>query len=304
MKKKIAVLLTFVLIIGLSVAGTSSHKKAYAKEAQMYLEIPESVKKENEFTVNVILNSDVDLYSVDAYLSYNADSLEFVPEGDKVTGAAGVLEIKDVYEQETKNAAYELTFKALETGETEIALTDVFLIDYVDLDYIEVVPSAKKFEIGINKKVAADARLSELIVAPGDLTEPFSPDCLEYEMYVGMEVEMLGISAFPMEEGSVVGLEMPEKLQAGENIVIVTVTALSGNINTYTIKVYRGEVMQPEESTENMDGSEEEQQPENKEESAVTTENSEATATRESVTETGTQEYSSEYVTPDSTETP
>ena len=152
-----------------------------------------------------------------------------------------MLELRDTYKEETKNAVYELTFKALETGEAEIALTEVFLIDYADLDYIEVVPSAKHFEIGINKKVAADARLSELILAPGELTESFLPDKLEYEMHVGMNVEMIGISAVPMEEGSVVELEMPEKLLSGENLVVVTVTALSGNVNIYTIKVYREE---------------------------------------------------------------
>ncbi len=241
MKKKSAVLLSFILIIGLSAIGVTSREKAYAKEAQMYLEIAEAVKKENEFTVKVILNSDVELYSIDAYLSYNAELLEFVPDNDKVTGAAGILELRDTYKEETKSAVYELTFKALETGEAEIALTEVFLIDYADLDYIEVVPSAKHFEIGINKKVAADARLSELVLAPGELTESFLPDKLEYEMYVGMDVEMIGVSAVPMEEGSVVELDMPEKLLPGENLVVITVTALSGNVNTYTIKVYREE---------------------------------------------------------------
>ncbi len=241
MKKKLAVLLSLILIIGLSAIGVTSREKAYAKEAQMYLEIAETVKKENEFTVKVILNSDVELYSIDAYLSYNAELLEFVPDNEKVTGAAGVLELRDTYKEETKNAVYELTFKALETGEAEIALTEVFLIDYADLDYIEVVPSAKHFEIGINKKVAVDARLSELILAPGELTESFLPDKLEYEMHVGMDVEMIGVSAIPMEEGSIVELDMPEKLLPGENLVVVTVTALSGNVNTYMIKVYREE---------------------------------------------------------------
>ncbi len=60
-------------------------------------------------------------------------------------------------------------------------------------------------------------------------------------MHVGMDVEMIGVSAVPMEEGSIVELDMPEKLLPGENLVVVTVTALSGNVNTYIIKVYREE---------------------------------------------------------------
>lgn len=239
MKKKLAIILVLVLILGLSVAGISSQNKAYAKTAQIYLEIPDSVKKENEFTVKVVLDSDVDLYSIDAYLSYSADTLEFVPDSDFVSGTDGVLELKDVYGEETKKAEYELTFKALETGDAEVALTDVYLIDYTDMDYITVSPYAKQFEIGINRQVAEDARLMELIVAPGELTEDFVPDQLDYEMHVGLDVEMVGISAIPMDEDSVVGLEMPEKLVEGENLIVITVTALSGNVNTYTIKVIR-----------------------------------------------------------------
>lgn len=238
MRKKLAVLLTLVLVISLSV-GTASHKKAYAKEAQMYLELPESVKKEQEFTVKVILNSDVNLYSIDAYLSYSTETLEFVPDNELVTGTDGVLELKDIYGEETKTAEYELTFKALDTGTAEIGLTDVYLIDYTDLDYITVAPSVKHFDVGINKMVEEDARLEELIVAPGELTEEFNPDQLDYEMHVGLDVDYVGISAVPMDEESVVGLEMPEKLVDGENLITITVTALSGNVNTYTIKVIR-----------------------------------------------------------------
>lgn len=255
MKKKIAVLLTFALIIGLTAIGVSSKNKAYAKTAEMYLEIPESVKKENEFTVKVVLNSDVDLYSIDAYLSYNADLLEFIPNSDYVTGASGVLELKDTYDAETKNAEYEITFKALDTGDVEVALTDVYLIDYADLDYIEVAPSAKQFSIDINKKVEDDARLSDLLVAPGELTEEFQPNQLEYEMHVGLDVEIVGVSAIPMEEGSIVGLEMPEKLQVGENTIIITVTALSGHVNTYTIKVYREEIAEDTQAADSEENS-------------------------------------------------
>ena len=247
MRKKLAVLLTLVLVISLSV-GTASHKKAYAKEAQMYLELPESVKKEQEFTVKVILNSDVNLYSIDAYLSYSTETLEFVPDNELVTGTDGVLELKDIYGEETKTAEYELTFKALETGTAEVGLTDVYLIDYTDLDYITVAPSVKHFDIGINKMVEEDARLEELIVAPGELTEEFNPDQLDFEMHVGLDVDYVGISAVPMDEESVVGLEMPEKLVDGENLITITVTALSGNVNTYTIKVIRKDW--PEETSE------------------------------------------------------
>lgn len=252
MKKRLAIILTVVLVVCLSVAGILSGKKTYAKEAQIHLQIPTSVKKENEFKIKVVLESDVDLYSIDAYLSYDAEIMEFVPENALVTGAAGVLELRDTFAEETKKAEYELTFKALDIGEAEVSLTDVYLIDYADLDYIEVVPSTKHFNIAVNKKEETDARLSELIVAPGKFSESFSPNVFEYEMHVGLDVEMLGFSAIPMEEDSVVDLDMPEKLAVGENVITITVTSLSGKVNTYIIKVYREEIVEEmtEEKTE------------------------------------------------------
>lgn len=251
MKKKIAILLTVVLVLGLSVAGIWTHTVSEAASAQMSIELPDNILKENEFTVRVILDSDVDLYSIDAYMSYDSEMLEFVPTNDKVTGAEGVLEIKDIYGEETKNVVYEVTFKALEVGAVEIALTDVYLIDYADLDYITVAPSAKNFEIGINNAMEEDARLAELIVAPGTLTEEFAPDKMNYEMHVGLDVSFVGVSAIPFDEESIVDLEIPSELILGENIIRIIVTAPSGHTNTYTIVVYREENPSTEEiSTE------------------------------------------------------
>lgn len=292
MKKTISILLAVVLVLGLSVLGISSQKKAYARNAELHLEVPDDIKKENEFQVTVVLESDVQLYSIDAYLSYNPELLEFIPDNNYVTGSDGVLELKDSYEEETQNATYKITFKALETGVAEIALTGVYLIDYEDLDYITVTPSAKHFQIGVNQSVAEDARLSELIVAPGEFTESFDPNVLNYEMHVGLDVTKVGVSAIPMNEDSVVGLEMPDVLQLGENIIKVTVTALSGNTNMYTITVIREEIMESsdEESVDNINATEEE-----------VTESTTEEASEQSTEEAASSESTSEETTKQNT---
>ncbi|MBO5088627.1 MAG: cadherin-like beta sandwich domain-containing protein [Lachnospiraceae bacterium] len=308
MKKKIAILLAIVLVLGISVVGITSKNTSYAKTAEMRLEVPDSIKKENVFTVKVVLESDVQLYSIDAYLTYDASMLEFIPDTNYVTGANGLLELKDVYQEETKKATYELTFKALETGDAEVALTDVYLIDYADLDYITVAPTAKQFTIGINRQVAKDARLSELIVAPGDFTEEFDPDTLEYEMHVGLDVTQVGVSAIPMDEGSVVGLDMPDTLKLGKNVIKVTVTALSGNVNEYIVTVIREEIQKSSEeiSVDDTNASEEgtEEAEETTNEEAVTSESTtEGSANEEAVTSESTTEGSTneETVTSEST---
>lgn len=293
MKKIVSIILAVVLVLGLSVFGITSQDEVHAKTAQMHLEVPDSIKKEQEFKVKVVLDSDTQLYSIDAYLAYNAELLEFVPDNQKVTGAEGVLELKDVFSEETMDATYEITFKALETGTAEVSLTDVYLIDYADLDYITVTPSAKQFEIGVNKMVAEDARLSELIVAPGEFTESFQPDKLEYEMHVGLDIETVGVSAIPMNDDSIVRLDMPEKLCIGENIIKVTVTALSGNVNEYIIKVIREEIVESSDdmSVDNIDTTQEETSTESTTEEASTEESTtEETVTGEDTTENSTED--------------
>ncbi|MBR1865232.1 MAG: cadherin-like beta sandwich domain-containing protein [Lachnospiraceae bacterium] len=249
MKKKLVVLLTFVLLVGLLATGRMSKDMVYAKTAQMYLELPADIRKETEFQVKVVLDSDAELYSVDAYLSYDADKLEFIPKDDQITGAEGVLELKDIYEQETKQVSYELNFRDLDIGSAEMALQEVYLIDYEDMDYIEVAPSVKRFEIGINQMVEGETGLEELIVAPGELTEPFQSEKTEYTLYVDHSVEQIGVTAVPKEQACTVDLDMAEYLHVGENLVTVTVTAPSGEVRDYIIRVYR-ETEQSEKDTE------------------------------------------------------
>lgn len=254
MRRKIAVIISLIAIFSFVVFEGISYNQAHAQKAQIYLEIPDSIKKENEFTVKVVVNSDIELYSIDAYLTYDVNMLEFVPDNEKVSGTSGILEIRDIYGEKTKRKEYQLTFKALETGKTELALSDIYLVDYVNLEDIEVSPTTGNIIIGVNSQVTKDASLEDLLVAPGDLTEEFSPDCLEYEVHVGLDVEKIGVSAIPTDEDSVVELDMPEQLAEGENLVVITVTALSGNVKTYTIRVIRQEW--PEEDTTEAKGTE------------------------------------------------
>jgi len=252
MKKRVSIIVVLVMIISISTIGLFSGK-THAKSAQLSLAVPDSVKKEDEFTVHVQLDSDVDLYSIDAYLKYDESLMEFVPDTECVTGSAGILEIKDVFPEETRTKEYDITFKAIETGKSEIALTEVYLIDYADMDFVEVIPSAVDVDIQMNRSEDMDIRLADLLVAPGTLEEEFRSDLFEYEMHVGLDVEEIGVSATALEESSVVESEIPEKLQVGENIVTVKVTSLSGNVGVYTIHIYREDIEVVEDETEEIE---------------------------------------------------
>lgn len=303
MKKKLAVFLSLVLIVGLLFMGNTSETTAFAKAAQVSLKLPDKVKKEEEFTVRVAVDSDISLYSVQAAITYDVDCLEYVPSNDCVEGTAGVLQLRDTYDEETNEQVYDITFKALETGTAQIGLEEIYLIEYAQMEYLPVTPSVESVQIGINKRVEQDASLAELLVAPGNLTESFSPDCLEYEMHVGLEVTTVGISAIPMAEDSVVDLQMPETLAEGDNLITITVTALSGKEMQYSIHVIRD--VWPEttmEDTEEMTTTEEATVEPDREET-VTEEmvnTTESETTTEVTTETTTEaevEVSKENVT-------
>ena len=219
--------------------GILSEHTVYAKAAQIEIEVPNLVEKENFFQVKVVLNSDIELYSVDAYLSYDSEKLEWIPDQECVTGSGGILEIKEIFSKETTNAVYYLTFKAIDTGSVIIDLPETYIIDYADMDYIEVTTTKKELEIGINKKVERNSGLKELIVAPGELSHPFETEVEDYDLYVEETVDRIGVTAIPSDENSIVELDMPQHLQKGENLVLITVTAVSGENTIYTIHVYR-----------------------------------------------------------------
>lgn len=232
----------YVVVISLFLAGflTVFWQSAYTKDVKLQIKVQETVLKDDEVTVRLEMNSDIDIYSLTAYLNYDAKKLMFVPEREEISGSDGVLEIRDVYTAGEKNVVYDVKFKALSLGEADIALTDVCVTDYKDMAYMELAPSSEIINIERNPDRETDARLSKLLVSPGKWNPPFSPDCYEYEVLVDSDTEQVGIGTVPMKEDSVVTMERPETLQMGKNKFRITVTSVSGTVCVYTVYVIRG----------------------------------------------------------------
>lgn len=240
MKKRKLPIYVVVIIFLLTGFLAFFWQSAYTRDAKLQIKVQETVLKDAHFTVRLEMSSDVALYSLTAYLKYDSKKFLFVPEREEISGSDGVLEIRDVYMAGEKNVVYDVKFKALSLGETDIALTDICVMDYEDMAYMEIAPSSEKINIEMNPDKETDARLSKLLVSPGKWNLQFSPDCYEYEVFVDSDTEQVGIGTVPMKEDSVVTMERPETLQMGKNKFRITVTSVSGTVCVYTVYVIRG----------------------------------------------------------------
>jgi len=247
--KKIAIAfsLVFVIACGFIISGITSK----ANSANISVTVDESeIKKGQEFTVRVAISSDTAMASIDSFVSYNSELLEYVPcDDDALAGASGVVHIMDTFDEGSQLAEYELTFKALEVGESDIDLYDTYIEELENLNFLEAATTKATINITEDDSQSEEARLSDLLVDPGELNTDFDPNTFEYSVDVAEEDEMIALSAIPMEEDSVVTIEKEETLAMGANTVKIIVTSPSGYENTYTLTVNRG-ALPAEETSE------------------------------------------------------
>jgi len=240
MKKKIAIALSLVLVIacGFIINGMTSK----ANSANIAITVDEAeIKKGQEFIAKVTIDSDVAMASVDSFVSYDPELLEYLPsEEDAVAGASGIIHIMEDFEEGKQTIEYELTFKALEVGTVDIDLYDTLIEEFENLNFLEAATTKATVTVIEDTAQSGEARLSDLLVAPGELDKEFDPNTFEYSVDVTEEDDMVALSAIPMEEAAVVTVEQDEVLSMGANTIKINVTSPSGHESTYTLTVNRG----------------------------------------------------------------
>ncbi|RDU22129.1 cadherin-like beta sandwich domain-containing protein [Anaerosacchariphilus polymeriproducens] len=237
-KYAMAAILSVLLLIG-GVFGVVINGSAH--EASIYVEtIDGTAKRLDEFTVKIKIESPEPISMLHAYLSYNSDVIEFVSSNtDSIVGTGGTVKITDTYPEGATEEVYELKFRALELGISNLNLYDIKAEGAENAEAVQLLSKSSAVEVVVNRSEPSDARLYELLVANGKLKPDFNPNTYEYSIKVPYEVETFMFSAQPMNEESVVELEQKEKLDHGDNIILIKVTSPSGVIQTYTLNVYR-----------------------------------------------------------------
>lgn len=253
MNKKIGIALGTIGAVLIGTLGFKMTSSADSVNINIAASAP-VVEKEETFNMTIEVSGDVTVQSLDSLITYNPEVLEFVScEDDAVAGASGTIHIIDTFEEGTKTASYELTFKALEVGESDVTLGETIVQEYGSARLIDAASSPVSISVETNQQVSSDSALSELLVYPGEFDESFSPEVYEYHMTVGVETENVVLSAVPSDENAVVTADIPETLVIGENKATISVKALSGDESVYTVYITRLAESLPEAAAFSLD---------------------------------------------------
>ena len=253
MNKKIGIALGTIGAVLIGTLGFKMTSSADSVNINIAASAP-VVEKEETFNMTIEVSGDVTVQSLDSLITYNPEVLEFVScEDDAVAGASGTIHIIDTFEEGTETASYELTFKALEVGESDVTLGETIVQEYGSARLIDAASSPVSISVETNQQVSSDSALSELLVYPGEFDESFSPEVYEYHMTVGVETENVVLSAVPSDENAVVTADIPATLVIGENKATIRVKALSGDESVYTVYITRLAESLPEAAAFSLD---------------------------------------------------
>ena len=169
MNKKIisiicATVLTLCAVVG-GVVFTGMQTNASGTQMTVSVESP-TVEKDDEVKVLVTASSGESMSYIKADLSYDPEKLELVETStDLATGANGEIQIIETLAYGETERTYELTFKALEVGATDIRLYDAYIEQYESLEMLSLESDSTSLEVVVNTAISEDARIKELMIA-------------------------------------------------------------------------------------------------------------------------------------------
>lgn len=249
--RKIILNLAFILVLGIGVSLNSNFvMQAYALDTRIAFSDP-SVIEGNEVTVVLKISSleGGDLGNANLMLKYDNSYLEFI-SGNNAEGGAGAIKIS-AGEDGKQEWVYDLRFKALKAGETNIEVSSDEIYDVNGKSATISKKGSSKVTIAAGASTSTNANLSSLSVSEGALEPEFNPDTTEYTMNVGADINSINISAVAAEANSSVEISGNENLVEGENKVNINVKAADGSTSkSYTITVMKAVTSESQASTE------------------------------------------------------
>lgn len=203
----------------------------------------EEVTVGDDITVSLSIASDAMLGDFEAYITYNADILEFKSDASFIAGGEGLLKLtdKNTVNQETSRK-YIMKFTAKAIGVSEIAIRDKAEVYELESGLaMSVSDNSIDIKVSAAKTASDNTNLKSLKVSPGKLSPGFDKNKMEYTVDLKYEEDKLVLSGVPEDENAKVTIEGNENLKEGKNKVSVKVKAESGDIKEYTITAIRHE---------------------------------------------------------------
>lgn len=239
MKKVMQNLIIMLLVIAAGVFIPARICHAASAEVTIGADASE-VTVGDRFFVYIYLDSADEFGNFEANLTYDPDILEYKNGAKVITGSDGFLKISDmnVLSGDTSRK-YTLEFNALKAGYCDLAFSGRAIV--YDLDQNEMSVSKTGLTIHVKAPVTAstNAKLKSMNINPSQLTPSFDPEVTEYSATVSYDTDNLVITALPEDSKATVSISGNDLLKEGENKVIVSVLAESGNIIEYIISVTR-----------------------------------------------------------------
>ena len=240
MKRKVSQMIIFSML--LLIGGLLNIQTIRAASANVEITADENqVEVGNTIYVYINISSDTMFGDVEANLTYDEDILEYKGGVSFITGSSGFLKIADInFSEGAENRKYALEFKALEVGKNEIKFNGTIMVyDYTSGYPMSVSSNKLELEVIAPHTASDNAYLKSLKISPTDLEPSFDKNTFEYDTSVGYETEKLVVVALPEDEKATIRVKGNDSLLEGENKVIVTVIAESGNKTEYTVNVFR-----------------------------------------------------------------
>lgn len=176
-------------------------------------------------------------------LNYDASLLEYVSGADKHT--SGTCQFANV-NMDAANAkstvSFTVTFKAIATG---TATLSTHTSEIVCEDYSKAAVTEGSRKVAISNKpvyVPSDVNTLKSLSVVGFAMEPaFSKDVTEYSLTIEYPTTSVEIAAATESNLATYSVYGANRMDVGDNIVIVTVTAENGDKKKYNIHIKRNE---------------------------------------------------------------
>lgn len=184
--------------------------------------------------------SEVTPGSLQAYIIYSADVLEYIGDVSIIAGGEGILRLTDSNIASARNETkYVLRFRAVGRGSASLSLRDNIELYELEEGYLMSV-SSNSLIIGVDaaQTASGDTTLALLKISPGTLKPKFSAGEYEYNTTVPYDTEQLFVSARPTDSEAAISVS-GENLSVGQNRVVITVTAENGTTGKYVIYCVR-----------------------------------------------------------------
>ena len=242
MKKIIC--LAIALVLCLSILPMS----VFAAASSARITGPDTVWAGDTITVTFQL-SGTDIYGATGKLSYDSSQVTLT-ETSQTIGSDWMVEMNGdiftIYDNSLQNPIYgnasifTATFKVNETlavgTKISISCKDVICSD----GHADTAVNTVAYTVRIAAPLSTDNRLTGLTVNNGTLKPAFDPEVTSYKMSVPYAVSKLDLTAVGAEKATVTVNNPPLKAY-GTTKVTITVQAENGDVNIYTISVWRNQ---------------------------------------------------------------